>query len=32
MTYFGLSRGKVATIPLKGQFQRIQLSPEVNRV
>ena len=31
MSYFGLSRGKAITVPLKGQFQRIQLSPEVRR-
>lgn len=29
MSYYGLSRGKVVSIPLKGQFQRIQLAPEL---
>lgn len=29
MPYYGLSRGKVLTVPLKGQFERIQISPEV---
>ena len=31
MPYYGLSRGKVVSIPLKGEFQRVQVSPEVSR-
>ena len=30
MPYYGLSRGKVVRIPLKGQFERIYVSPDVS--